>query len=71
MKKRLFCKRPDRDVPGIICGFPLPCPYHTATIDMTTEPPTVKVPIIPDAPGLKPKTLRQLKKIAQVLTEDK
>ncbi|VVB55213.1 Uncharacterised protein [uncultured archaeon] len=30
--KVLTCNQPDRDVPGIICGYPLPCPHHTVTI---------------------------------------
>jgi hypothetical protein len=25
-----FCKWPDRDVPAIRCGYPLPCRHHTA-----------------------------------------
>jgi len=29
----LYCKQPDRDVPGITCGHPLPCPYHTNVIE--------------------------------------
>lgn len=28
-----FCQKPDRDVPKLICGYPLPCPYHTVTIE--------------------------------------
>ena len=27
------CKHPDRDAPKLVCGYPLPCPHHTATID--------------------------------------
>lgn len=26
-----FCPAPDRDVPGLRCGFPMPCHYHTET----------------------------------------
>lgn len=26
-----FCTAPDRDVPALTCGFPLPCPYHTSS----------------------------------------
>jgi len=25
-----FCSAPDRDVPAMRCGYPLPCPHHTA-----------------------------------------
>ncbi len=42
---RLTCKHPDRDCPKLMCGYPLPCRYHTAIIDMTTEPPTVTIPV--------------------------
>lgn len=41
----LVCDRPDRDVPGLKCGHPLPCPYHTVTIDTTAEPvATITIP---------------------------
>ena len=33
MSGRLLCKQPDRDVPKIECGHPLPCPYHTLVIE--------------------------------------
>ena len=23
-----MCQAPDRDVPGLVCGYPLPCPHH-------------------------------------------
>lgn len=26
------CTFPDRDVPKLVCGHPLPCPYHTLVI---------------------------------------
>lgn len=39
-----YCKHPDRDVPALTCGYPLPCPWHTAIIDTTEEPTTVTVP---------------------------
>lgn len=29
---RTHCKQPDRHVPGIECGYPIPCPYHTIII---------------------------------------
>lgn len=29
-----FCEKPDRDVPGIVCGYPFPCPWHSALIDL-------------------------------------
>jgi len=27
--KSRTCKQPDRDVPALVCGYPLPCPHHT------------------------------------------
>ena len=32
-KDRTHCTQPDRDVPGIVCGHPLPCPWHTAIVE--------------------------------------
>lgn len=32
-----FCKKPDRDVPGIVCGYPFPCPWHSALIDLDPD----------------------------------
>ena len=31
---RATCTQPDRDEPRITCGYPLPCPHHTAVIDL-------------------------------------
>lgn len=39
------CNQPDRDVPKLRCGVPLPCPYHTYTIDLGATPATVTVPV--------------------------
>jgi len=41
-----FCRQPDRDNPKLTCGHPLPCPYHTAVIDVANE--TVTAPFILD-----------------------
>lgn len=38
------CQQPDRDVPGIKCGYPLPCPHHTVTVDLTKQKPEITVP---------------------------
>lgn len=27
------CTKPDRDVPKLVCGYPLPCPHHTVVLD--------------------------------------
>ena len=44
-RKDLVCNSPDRDVPGLICGCPLPCPYHTAIIDVSDDIAEVRIPI--------------------------
>jgi len=64
------CKHPDRDQPKMVCGYPLPCPFHTIVIDATRVRSTeVTIPIsrsevlphagrlldIGDAVGRKPK----------------
>lgn len=28
-KQMALCTAPDRDVPALRCGYPLPCPHHT------------------------------------------
>jgi hypothetical protein len=43
MDKFGMCNKPDRDVPSLTCGYPIPCPYHTITIDMKDSP-TVTIP---------------------------
>lgn len=51
MAKRdtLMCRHPDRDCPKLLCGYPLPCPWHTAVIDTTVTPATVTIPVTSDA----------------------
>lgn len=71
MRKKQYeglCIHPDRDVPSLICGYPLPCPYHTTIIDTEPDPPMIKIPAtIPRAVNLE--TLDKLKKIANVMKE--
>lgn len=31
-KSHPTCQQPDRDVPKIRCGYPLPCPWHTVVV---------------------------------------
>jgi len=51
MKARLTCKAPDRDIPfdskgrKLECGYPLPCPWHTAIIDVSEDPAELRIPI--------------------------
>lgn len=33
----LYCTSPDRDVPGIKCGYPLPCPHHSVLVVIGTK----------------------------------
>lgn len=65
-----ICKKPDRDVSEIICGHPLPCPYHTVTIKLTGDPPTITIPAT-ILKKIKPKTLRRLKIVAKILEEER
>ena len=45
MNKPLLCQAPDRDMPKLKCGHPLPCPYHTAIVDVSSDPAEVRIPI--------------------------
>lgn len=42
MGDRKTCNKPDRHLPRLVCGFPLPCPYHTITLDTTGTEPTIE-----------------------------
>ena len=48
-RRQLTCRHPDRDEPKLICGYPLPCPYHTAILHTDKDPPTIEIPITADA----------------------
>ena len=62
------CKRPDRDFPELICGYPLPCPWHTVRIHLGKTPPTVEIPATASK-IVRHKTLQRLKQIARILSE--
>lgn len=64
-----YCKHPDRHVGELVCGQPLPCPWHTATIDTTTLPMEIRVPVTADR-ALRPKIRKVLKDIALAITAD-
>jgi hypothetical protein len=49
MKRVKTCRHPDRDSPKLMCGYPLPCRWHTAVIDTSTEPATVTIPVTSEA----------------------
>ena len=55
-----MCQQPDRDEPRMVCGYPLPCPWHTAVVDATKAPPTVTVP------ASNPKAMVAVPRLAQV-----
>ena len=60
------CIHPDHDVPTLLCGAPLPCPYHTATIDLTKTPATVEIPTTATAAR---RRVRRLMDVAEALEE--
>ncbi|MEE9598359.1 MAG: hypothetical protein V3V96_16425 [Acidiferrobacterales bacterium] len=62
----LTCKRPDRHCPGLVCGYPLPCPHHTAAIDLVPEPPTITIPTTARAAW---RSRRKLIEIAETLKD--
>lgn len=62
-----LCNKPDKDFPELICGYPLPCPYHTIIIDPTADPvPTITIPAT-ILKAANPKILKILKNIANIL----
>lgn len=45
-RKTLTCKAVDDEhTGGLVCGYPLPCPHHTAIIDVSEDPAQVIIPI--------------------------
>ena len=62
----LTCIQPDRDVPGLVCGYPLPCPWHTAVITLG-KPSTVTIPTTATKAQAK---ARRLQQIAKALEDD-
>jgi len=48
MSEHRTCRHPDRDEPRLMCGYPLPCPHHTAVIHADKDPPTVEIPVTSD-----------------------
>lgn len=62
------CRRGDRDFPEMICGYPLPCPWHTVILNLKPNPPTITIPATMSK-AVDPVVLNKLKKIAAVLKE--
>jgi hypothetical protein len=65
---RQICDGPDRDVPRIKCGHPIPCPYHTVIIDASVDPATVTIPVTSPALG-NHKARKRLGDIAVVVSK--
>lgn len=61
----LFCQQPDRDQPRMTCGYPLPCPWHTVTVDLATQ--TITEPVTAQVSQL---ARYRLKEIVQALHTD-
>jgi len=36
-QKTLTCEKKDHDGFDLICGYPIPCPWHTVIIDLTNK----------------------------------
>ncbi len=69
VKTEVCCQRPDRDSPGTICGYPLPCPWHTAIVDLAPDPPTLTIPVTA-SPPINPLMLQRLKRVANALADE-
>lgn len=55
----LTCVQPDRDVPALLCGYPLPCPYHTAILEPDGA---VRIP-----PALRDRAVRRIRQVGLAL----
>lgn len=55
------CEKPDRHEPRLVCGYPMPCPWHTYVVNVATEQVTVP------KHGGSIKATRRLQQIADVL----
>ena len=61
------CRQPDCDCPKLLCGHPLPCPWHTALIDISVDPATVTIPVTAEAALRRRKDLAE---VAEILKKD-
>jgi hypothetical protein len=69
MSDKRTCRHPDRDMPKIMCGYPLPCPWHTVIINADRDPVTVTIPI--DSDSMKSPARERIGEIARALTSKK
>lgn len=66
----MFCSKPDRDVPKLVCGYPIPCPYHTVMIELDPEMRGVAAKVsIPDMAD--PRTAVAATRVARALSTSK
>lgn len=66
----MFCNKPDRDEPKLVCGYPIPCPYHTVVIDLDPEMHGVASKVsIPDMAD--PRTAVAATRVARALSTSK
>ena len=63
------CTKPDRDCPELVCGYPLPCPWHTVTVDTTSDPATITIPVTARK-QMDRDRLEKLKDIARAIKEE-
>jgi hypothetical protein len=63
MEERKTCTQPDHDEPRLVCGYPLPCPWHTVILE------TAEVSIPATLPTSNA-TVSRLKEIADALTAE-
>jgi len=56
---RVTCAQPDRDVSAFVCGYPLPCPHHTAVLEISGA---VVVP-----PALSDRVVGRLRQVARAV----
>jgi len=62
----MTCRHPDKDCAKLLCGHPLPCPWHTARIELDKDPPEVVIPLTAKAAFRHRQTLAE---IAEVLLD--
>ena len=62
-----MCTRPDRDAPGLTCGYPLPCPWHSVVAEVKGGNLVITVPCTGELEALQ---LDQITQIVAAIFED-
>jgi hypothetical protein len=62
-----FCSHPDKDCPGIKCGYPLPCPYHTIEMTIKENGTDTDIPTLTSDKAME--QLDRLSEIADIIRE--